>query len=301
MSKYLILNFRDAKLFRKFNKDKINRKCKDYSLDVVTGTYKSRDFLPSFVEPITVHQVSNMLHVLFNERPVPSLRRCFYPRVDRYFEMAQNSLLKISTPMINKDGEDYYYETFHVKKGVWNSWNPTPYVNWKVIQRFIDDDEKLNVIINKLNEVLEVDAGSMSFLNVRELVGNLTLGKRLDLYDVILNLNGITALIDYFGSYKGDGTFNNPVDCSVTRKCDKMAYLVNMGLETAITLSGQIIVPVSEEDIARLKTISKGCATILDGGLVWIDSVKDGSIISDEGFIKVSDISDEKTKPALCE
>ncbi len=301
MSKYLILNFRDAKLFRKFNKDKVNRRCKDFSFDVVTGKYKSRDFLPAFVEPITVHQVSNMLHVLFNERPVPSFRQCLYPRVDRYFEMAQNSYLKIDTPKLNRDGEDYYYETNHVKKGVHDSWNPAPRVNWEIVRRFMDDEEKLKIFINKLNEVLDVNSESLSFLNIREMVGNLSIDKRLSLYDTILDLKNVTAMIDYFGSYKGDGVFIKPVDCAITRRYNKMTQLVNMGLETSINLSGQIIVPVTEEDITRLKTISKGCATILDGGMVWIDSVKDGSNISVEDFIQVKNISDEKTKPALCE
>lgn len=301
MSKYLTLNFRGAKLFRKFNKDKVNRRCKDFSFDVITGKYKSRDFLSSFVEPITVHQVSNMLHVLFNERPVPSLRRCLYYRIDHYFDMAQNSYLKIDTPKINESRNDFYYETTHVKKGVHDAWNPAPQVNWEVARNYIDDKEKLKVFINKLNEILNINSELLSFLTIRDMVFKLSTEKRVELYDTIIELKNITAMVDYFGSYKGNGEFNNPVDSSITRRNNKMARLVNMGLETVVSLSGQIIVPVLDEDIEKLRTSSKGCATILDGGLVWIDSIKDGANISVENFIQVKEISDEKTKPALCE
>ena len=301
MSKYLILNFRNAKLFRKFNKEKVNRKCKDYSLDVIIGKRKSRDFLPSFVEPITVHQISNMIHVLFNERPVPSLRTSFYNRNEYYFEKAQNSYLKIDTPKITKNGEDFYYETTHVKKGIHDAWNPAPQTNWEMAKRYIDDKEKLTIFINKLNEVLGFDPEQKSFLVIREMVSMLPIEKRLDLYDTILNLKDITGMIDYFGSYKGDGVFNNPIESAITHRCNKMTRMVNMGLETAAMLSGQIIVPVNNDDIEKLRTLSKGHATILDGGLVWIDSVQDGANISVEDFIQVKNISDEKTKPAICE
>lgn len=293
-SLYLVLNFENARLFRKMNKEKVNRSCNDFVFEY-TGNQISRDYVPAFIEEITPHQISNMLHVLFNERPVPSLRSCTYPRMEYYFEKAQNSYLKITTP--KNDKGEYYYETMHVKKAVGNSWNPSVSVNWEIVKRYIDDDVKFDLFLNKLNEVLEIDAKSIPFLKIREKVINLSVNKRLELYDLIKNLGRIDGLKDYFGKYKNDLTFLKPVDSAITVKKNKTARTVNTGLEKVINHSGQIIVPVNDEDVLKLRTSSKGFAKILDGGLVWIDSIKYSNNISVDGFRLVKDISDEKTKP----
>lgn len=294
--KYLILNFRNAKLFRKYNKDGVNFTCKDYVFDNnEKWKQKKRDFFPSFIEPITVHQISNMLHVLFNERPVPSFRTVYYPRNDYYFNMAQNSFLKIDTP--KKENGDFYREIMHVKKAVPNAWSKTPCINWEIIRRYIDDKEKFDVIISELNRIFNQDVLKIPVITLFDMVQELSENLRLNFYEIIKAQKRIDGLIYCFGRYK-NGEFQKPDISNVTNKKNKTARLVNSGLEKVTVLSGQILVPVTEDDIKRLETISKGCATILDGGIVWIDSVKHENVISDEDFIPVNTISDKKTIPA---
>jgi hypothetical protein len=62
-------------------------------------------------------------------------------------------------------------------------------------------------------------------------------------------------------------------------------------IDTKINLSGSIIVPVNDEDIEKIRN-SKGCATLLDGGAVFIKGLKNN--VSVEGYTKVGDISMEK-------
>ena len=87
--KYLILEFNNAGFFinHRGTKDKI------YDID---GSRK-RSNQDNFEEPIHVNHISNMIHVLFGERPAPSNRFTFYGRVDYLFEKAQNSFIKIET------------------------------------------------------------------------------------------------------------------------------------------------------------------------------------------------------------
>jgi len=296
MGNYLTLNFQNAKLFRKFNKEtKINRRCSDFVSDG-HNDYKRRDLLPSFIEPITVHQISNMLHVLFNERPVPSLRKVFYERNEHYFEMAQNSYLKIDTPKIYKD--DYHFETIHVKKSVHNAWNPSTLVNWEIIRLYTDSEDKFNRFTSKLDEIFKSNMKLIPFMKIREMVINLDKETRLDLYETIKELEGCDGLIYFFGRYTKD-KFDKPQDSGVTTKKNKTGRMVNTGIETVARLSGQIIVPVSDDDIQRLRTISKGFATILDGGIVTIESIKSGNSISVNDFICVKDISDAMTTPFI--
>ena len=80
-NKYIKLSFRDAKLFPK------NIKTKDFTSDlsvasknrlVLSRSKRCEGVNNNFKEPITVHQISNMLHTLIGERPVPSFRKVFY-------------------------------------------------------------------------------------------------------------------------------------------------------------------------------------------------------------------------------
>jgi len=290
---YLVLNFHNAKLFRKFDKEHVNRKSGDFVFDGI-NSYKSRNFYPAFIEPITVHQVSNMLHVLFNERPVPSLRTVVYDKNNYYFEKAQNSFLKIDT--LKNHNEEFYYETTHVKKAVWNSWNKNVSINWEIIRRYIDDEAKLIIFVNKLNEVLGENSELIPFKTIRSKVMNLSIDKRFELYNAIKDLKSIEGLIYYFGRYV-NGKFIESDGDKITCKKNRTAKMVNTGLESAVLLSGEILVPVSDDDIIKLRTVSKGFATILDDGLVFITSIQHKNNLSVAGFTLVKDISDEKTKP----
>jgi hypothetical protein len=116
------------------------------------------------------------------------------------------------------------------------------------------------------------------------------------LYDTIKELKFIDGIIYYFGRYVNQ-KFDKPDNAKLTTKRNKTAKMVNTGLESAVLLSGKILVPVNDQDIEILRNNSKGFATILDDGLVFIDSIKHENHISIQGFIKVETISDEKTKP----
>lgn len=67
------------------------------------------------------------------------------------------------------------------------------------------------------------------------------------------------------------------------------------GVDKIAKLEGQILVPVSDEDLEKLRN-NKGTATILDGGLVYIKDVVDSNFINPErmGFTKLIDIKTTK-------
>lgn len=273
MSKYLILKFRNAKLFRN------SPKCGDYVFDV-TGQRK-RAGQPQFVEPITVHQISNMLHVLFNERPVPSFRKSFYSRIDHYFKMAQDSLIRVDGHKRfnkNKNQDQFVMEFLMTKKSVFNSYNPNPIINWEIVKQYCEDE--FNDVIVAMEDIIGFDPLSVPFDDIRIILQSYDLSE----LNTILRDKKLTALSNYIKDSK--------VASEMTRKATT-ALINNNGVDKVAILGGEIIVPVTDEDLIKLSN-SKGCATILDGGLVWIDSVKDGNEVSDYGFTKVNEISIEK-------
>jgi len=270
--------------------------CKDYVFDLTIkeGYRKRMDkvkgiFEKQFKEPITIHQISNLIHVLFNERPVPSHRECFYPKVDYFYEKAKNSFLKY-TDCVGNDGlikthnsfkkeDNFIFEKTKVSKAVYNSWNPSPQINWDIVKLYLGSQENIDWFFGEIIDLLGVNPLSYNVETVR--ISLLT--KNLD------NLfNGLTkierkGLIRYIRDNQGQHIINN----------DRISLTVNSGIDNVIILNGEILVPINDGDIEKLK-LSKGCATILDGGYVWIDSVKSAHEITSDGYEKVGDISTEK-------
>ena len=292
MNNYLILNFKDAKLFRQIGKNGVNYVSKDY---IFTNTVKNikRHLVPYFVEPITVHQISNMLHVLFNERPVPSLRMSLYSRNDYYFQMALNSYLKIATPKDDFDG--YYRETMQTTKAMWNSWAKSPEITWELVNNYINDTDKFNAFVGKVSELLGTNAINIPYTVIIKSVRELPADKRVELFDFIEEQGDNSGLYYAFGINRN--ALVKPDKSKLTSAPNRCARTINKGVDVAVKLSGQIIIPVSEDDIIKLKTKSKGCATLLDGGLVWIDSIKNENNVSTDEFTCVADISDAKSIP----
>lgn len=273
MNKFLILKFRNAKLFRN------SPKCGDYVFDV-TGQRK-RAGQQQFVEPITVYQISNLIHVLFNERPVPSFRKSFITNIDHYFDMAQKSYIKVNgIKRFNKtkNEEQYVKEFLSTKKSVYNSYNPNPIINWEVVKQYCE--ENFNDINTLMEQILGFKPQDLPFDKVR----------------LILQTKDITELTNSLKEKKLTGLANyllNDKCASEMIKKVSSSLINNNGVDSVVILNGEIIVPVSDEDLIKLSN-SKGTATILDGGFVWIDSIKTENEISDYGFTKVCDISTEK-------
>lgn len=305
MNNYLLLKFKSARLFRKTErffrksgKNNKNQQTIDYSFNL-DGSYSKRDLLPSFVEPITVHQISNMLHVLFNERPVSTLRGSLYNKNEYLFEKAKNSFLKIDTPKYKKfDNEDYPSEIIQTKKAVWNSWNKSINLDWEIVRRYIDDKEKFNTFVDNLKICLNFNPVSIPFIKVIDLVSELEKEIRISLYSSIKELKNCGGLIYCFGRYD-KGNFADPVLSGITKRTNNCsAKTNNRAIEYVYVLSGEIVVPVSDDDLDKLKKYSKGYANILDGGFVWFEKIIPNKNFNNDEYKLVGDISLEMNLPA---
>lgn len=303
MSKYIVLRFRNAKLFRnkRSTKDKII-----YS----DGVHGDKSEHPWWCEPITVHQVSNVLHVLFGERPVPSVRTPFlaYARNEEIFELAKECHLKVDSVKLadNKGNYRFIEETVRIKKSVPNAWAkqalPT---SWQRIREYAEDN--FDAFVEKVDAVLGPKQSQRRFSDVhRDLNARLIAllgydpakakyGAAWETMDVkdpsdamvdlmrFLKNKQMTVLASYIIDRKNQGF-------QLNMSVGKTAVTVVNSIDTATFLSGSIIVPVSDDMIERARSYA-GCMTLLDGGLVWIDGVYDGSEVDSDGYIKVGDIS----------
>lgn len=94
MNKYLELSFENAGLIVSDN---------------------GRNVSNRFVEPITIFQVSNVIHKLFGERPVPTFRQSNIPIIGYLYNKASESYLKIDN-ILDQNG-NFIKETFMKKNG----------------------------------------------------------------------------------------------------------------------------------------------------------------------------------------
>lgn len=299
MNKYMVLSFSNAKLFRG------KEKATDKKIDLLSGDGNNkcygikREVSDMFVEPIAPNHVSNVLHTLFGERPVPSLRKCLYNRVDYYHQKAMDSYLKIDSPMASKeDGTKYYIgELMQTQKLAWDSFvafkRDKEKANWELIRKHIGSQEHFDEFVDRARKIIKEEPLHMCFVDAAHLLNESwkkTKGKGLvnDLLEFLVSI-GRTPVKHYITGetnptfYKGLG---------------RDALTICRGIETNVKiLRGSIIVPVSDDDIERLKQYSKGHATILDGGLVKIESIVHKNFLEmDDDYRKVSDISSEKVK-----
>ena len=318
MEKYLVLEFRNAGFFKK------HKDTKDFIFDI-RGKRKRNDSL-FYREPITAHQISNVIHVLFGERPKPSLREVYFGNLDYYFQKALQSYLHISSykriindRKSNTEREEYVSEFLQTKKVVNDSWSKTDFMYWERVLRYLGVD-LFNEFKKLLSGLFEVDdiTDKYSFIQLREQVlsrGMITIpskpskkdgnekkerfdsnvfydnliekktGTPLDVFFTKLVKANNTAIVTYF-----TGGDNDKIGMNASRN---IKVTVPSGTESVTKLSGQIVVPVTDADILKLDN-HKGCATILDGGLVFIRGIFNENEIDVGKHVKVAEISLEK-------
>lgn len=291
MENYLVLEFKNAKFFKK------HKATKDFVFDL-NGKRQRVETL-FYKEPINVHHVSNVLHVLFGQRPKPSLREVAFGNVEYYYQKALESYLFIDSHKVHhkkNDTYEYVGELSQMKKVAHNSWSKSTFISWNRISKNLGE-EFFNEFIKILSELFEVNdiRKKYNLLEVVEecLSRNLVTKfedknsqkTKLDIFFDKLVANKKSPLVAYFTKPDRKLDFNMSGNTKFT---------IHMGIERVFKINGEIVVPVSDEDISKLRK-NKGCATILDGGLVFIKGIFPANRINiSNEHRKVSEISLDK-------
>lgn len=275
MNKYLRLDFKDAKLYPL--KDGRKRLTKDKIFDI--NGRRDREY--EFVEPITVHQISNMLHVLFGQRPKPTHRETVYSRSEYLYNKALDSYLMLDVPTDYKN--QYIRETTQTKKAVHNAWSTTTHITWERVKQYTG--EHFKSVKNALVESFGDEVLSLSFIKVVMMIRESSDKKLIKFFESLKELK-LTALYSFIFDERAGSHLN---------MSSKTRLTVLSGLDSIVKFSGKIVVPVSDDDLRVIQS-NKGCATILDGGLVMIRDVQPDYMVNVDGFTKVSEISLQTNK-----
>ena len=253
----------------------------------------------NFVDPanlISFSQVSNALHVLMGVRPAPINRVTFHKRSDYIDSLANNSWVRItnSYSYINKKGETHYYsEVTQGKKIAWNSNSSDSlitnvrgdnlpfkkgFVTWSIFKKKYYYHQK--DLYNDAIATFEKLSG-LSFEDIKSkytfyefityLIADPKKEKELKKLGKRIKYKNITKL----------QTLSN------AGSKDNLAILtINTYKAEKISLEGEIIYEINDENVIKHLLSCNKMALFLDGGMLKIIEVDDYINIDNEYVTK---------------
>lgn len=230
--------------------------------------------------------VSNVLHVLMGERPVPTIRRTLLKPDLSIQEAAKKARVVIDTPCNERGYEGR--EMITARKTVKDAWQTarisyflggTPFqikgglLYWARLERLLGE--------GLLNDFIDT---VQSITGERNVTRNISAHRAIEILHDNYELRQTqvfcqkcvkamrTALVNIIDpkANKESITFHTGVGSKLN------IQMVNSGRENIVKISGTIYVPVNDDLVSRL---SKGCgtATILEGGLAYIEGIEEWS------------------------
>ena len=290
MSKFIKIRFYNAKFFPK------NKKSKDFVANVSINSKGKLIFKHSkridnennsFKEPITVHQISNMMHTLIGERPIPSFRETFYKRNEKIFDLAKKSFLKIESPLVKIKRKDEELEVFidentKVNKSAWNSWSKPKTIQWFKIKKYLGDD--FDEFVSLMNSVVGYNVLNKPFEDLSNLINRTN-----NLSNVVgfLKEKKRTPIINFLTKDEKDFSDRSQITCQ-----GELKETIISGIENVKILDGEILIPCDDYFVEKL---IKTSTNILDGGYAEIVGIfREDELNDTEDFVLVGEISDEK-------
>lgn len=262
MSKFLVLAFENAGWFynNKYNKSK------DFVFKNHNISEKRSEFGKYFESPITLNHISNVLHVLFGERPVSSFRE--YDLLDgtpivttneEIVEMAGNGWIKINNKYNVKK-----LELIQTKKAVYNSYDKSKSILYWEKLKHILNPELYNEFIELVKKVLDTEYPLENTLEYT--IDNI----RKNHKDNELVKAFCEELVNKRKKLVANILIEDNDEEFYKKKSEIYRSTVNTGIEHLIRLSGEIIIEIKDDKWIQKLRSNSGTATILDGGLVFI-------------------------------
>ncbi|MEN6624248.1 MAG: hypothetical protein ABFD50_22215 [Smithella sp.] len=282
--KVLVIKFKNAGIFpySRWSADKM------YDLYGIKDGKTPRSAAPVMQIPagkFDYRHVSNILHVLMGERPVPTIRRTLLKPDTAIQEAAKKALVVIDTPISDK-GKYVCEETINARKSVSDA-----YQTAKTVYHLSGQPVLIKgglIYWRRLERIL----GSRLFKDLINTVQGIT--KDAVVTRSMAAQRAIEILHDHYDSPEVRTfckkclqakltTFINIINPrgnknSITIHSDKRTKLnmqiIGSGPEKIVRLSGKIFIPL---DTGLLDRLANGCgvATVLEGGMAYIAGIYD--------------------------
>ena len=233
--------------------------------------------------PIPHTLLSNVLHVLAGEIPVPTKRKSLLKRIPIFDEIAKNSFIRYYTPPIYYDKNGYLEgaELFNTHKWHWNGTRPisttfilhdesikivSGWYNWDYFRRAVKNKDNRKIILDFIESIIHVNPYS---LTLKETVTELskywgTPEFEVSVQEFLSNNKNVCTSSWY------DVFFNIESKSSNTGPKSSTPLTVCSGVAKIKYLSGEIICPIEDESICNAIIRGFGIATLLEQGIVYV-------------------------------
>ena len=263
--RYIKINFQSAKLII----DESN-----YDLNVTDKNFVDVNHI------IKLEPLSNMLHVLLGERPVPTNKMSFNKRINFIDDVVKNAYIKIDSALTYKTNGGVLkpnIEFTQGKKPLWNSntkniftkinenENAKGYINWTQLKRrfLLNNMEKYYLILDKINKCSPIKNPwcEMSLTETFNLIR--TSEQKNELFNFLIDIKE-TPLALLLNAQSDCFSFNRNTGGNLSAKT------VNLYVLKKMTLNGSFLLPFDEQLKSNLFN-GQGVATYLDGGMADLD------------------------------
>lgn len=236
--------------------------------------------------PIPYTLLSNVLHVLCGEMPVPTKQWSFFKRQQVFDDIAKQSIVRYSLKPVDSDGNVQFREFWALAKCAFNSKSKITttfhtckgdityqghYTNSYLRQTFTSK-ENYNTFCNFLSELVGKDFHCFNLsdyiMEVSKQWGNEDFEKK---YDEFLTQNEaiVKDLKVWTSVFRGKTD-----DRRNTEYSSRTPLWICNAVGTIISLSGEIMCPIENEDIIERISRNGGTARLLEGGIVYVIDVK---------------------------
>lgn len=284
--KALVIKFKNAGIFpySRWSSDKM------YDLYGIKDGKTPRSIAPVMQIPagkFDFRHVSNILHVLMGERPVPTIRRTLLKPDKAIHEAAKEALVVIDAPISDK-GKYACVETINARKSVSDAYqtSKTVYhlggqpvsikgglIYWRRLERLLGP-RLLKVFVDTVQGITK-DAdiiGSMTAQRAIEILHDNYDSPKVRIFCekcLEAKLTTIVNIINPCGN-------RNSITIHSDNRTKLNMQIIGSGPEKIIRLSGKIFVPLEDNLLARLEN-GCGVATVLEGGMAYIAGIDDWS------------------------
>jgi len=219
--------------------------------------------------------VSNLLHVLAGERPVPTLRESCMKRDEAIFDMASKAMVRVN--------ETTTRETKTVRKAVKDSWNTVTlfyHLNGKDIKvkggliyharlrRYLGES-LYNLFLQTLQDISGCKDPQLDF-SAQEAIEYLNSHSQYDKRVIKLitecKKQGRATIANFL---EPDGNVAS-ITIHQGSGCKLNTLVVNAGIEKIRSLTGTIYVPIESDEALQRFRKAGGVATFLEGGFAYI-------------------------------
>ena len=276
--RYLHLKFKNCGLIccKKSPIQHLNRDDGEFGKHTADGKSVGHDL----TNPIPYTLLSNVLHVLCGEIPVPSKRKTIFKRIKELDDIAKEAYIKYDYDLkLTEKGYPKWSENFQTNKWNWNCGKKIT-TNFKIyngeiktcngvynhdyLKRAFNNNEEYHLLLDFIKDIIGYNPTQKIMSDVIY-----DLSKHWEDEGFKEKVNEFIGTINLNGGWK-NALFNIKCTTANSYVQSRTPVFVSRGVANITHLDGEIVVGIDNDNIINKINHGEGFATLLEGGIVYV-------------------------------